>query len=233
MLPRFRRGAFALFALGFCVTMLLGDRSGIPLSLRPSELLAGHQWWTPITALVRAPEGLGMLALLWTLLVQWVVGSRLEGFWGTARYLIMVLVAGLVGHAAAIGLALLMPETSSLIYSGTGPLDAAAVVAFAWVFANEQLELGSGLGSAALPTVRVAAVLAPLVIGFPMLVTVVAGTAVASAWPTLLPGIVAAAVATVFVQPWRRREKSGKVAAENRRGQPHLRVVRTVDDLLN
>lgn len=229
MLPRFRRGAFALFALGFCVTMLLGDRSGIPLSLRPSELLARHEWWTPITALVRAPEGLGMLALLWTLLVQWVVGSRLEGFWGTARYLIMVLVAGLVGHAAAIGLALLMPETSSLIYSGTGPLDAAAVVAFAWVFANEPIELGS----AALPTVRVAAVLAPLVIGFPMLVTVVAGTAVASAWPTLLPGIVAAAVATVFVQPWRRREKSGKVAAENRRGQPHLRVVRTVDDLLN
>ena len=229
MLPRFRRGAFALFALGFSVTMLLGDRSGIPLSLRPSELLVGQQWWTPVTALVRAPEGLGMLALLWTLLVQWVVGSRLEGFWGTARYLIMVLVAGLVGHAAAIGLALLLPDTGALIYSGTGPLDAAAVVAFAWVFADETLELGS----AALPTVRVAAVLAPLVIGFPMLVTIVAGTTVASAWPTLIPGIVAAAVATVFVQPWRRREKSGKVARENRRGQPHLRVVRTVDDLLN
>jgi membrane associated rhomboid family serine protease len=229
VLPRFRRGAFAVFALGFSVTMLLGDRSGLPLSLRPSELLAGHQWWTPITALIRAPEGLGMLALLWTLLVQWVVGSRLEGFWGTARYLIMVLVAGLVGHAAAIGLALLMPDTGSLIYSGTGPLDAAAIVAFAWVFADERLELGS----ASLPTVRVAAVLAPLTIGFPMLVSIVAGTTVASAWPTLVPGIVAAAVATVFVQPWRRREKSGKVARENRGGQPHLRVVRTVDDLLN
>ena len=94
VLPRFRRGAFALFALGFTVTMLLGDRSTLPLSLRPSALLGGHEWWTPITALFRAPEGLGMLALLWTLLVQWVVGSRLEGFWGTTRYLIMVLVAG-------------------------------------------------------------------------------------------------------------------------------------------
>jgi hypothetical protein len=229
VLPRFRRGAFALFALGFSVTMLLGDRSTLPLSLRPSELLAGHEWWTPVTALVRAPEGLGMLALLWTLLVQWVVGSRLEGFWGTARYLIMVLVAGLVGHAAAIGLALAVPATGSLSYSGTGPLDTAAVVAFAWVFASERIELGS----ASLPTVRVAAVLAPITIGFPMLVAVVAGTAVASAWPTLVPGIVAAAVATVFVQPWRRREKSGKVARESRPGQPHLRVVRTVDDLLN
>jgi hypothetical protein len=229
VLPRFRRGAFALFALGFSVTMLLGDRSDLPLSLRPTELLAGHEWWTPVTALVRAPEGFGMLGLLWTLLVQWVVGSRLEGFWGSARYLIMVLVAGLVGYAAAIGLALLLPAAGSLSYAGTGPLDTAAVVAFAWVFADEQIELGS----ASLPTSRVAAVLAPITIGFPMLVAVVAGTAVASAWPTLVPGIVAAAVATVFVQPWRRREKSGKVARESRPGQPHLRVVRTVDDLLN
>lgn len=229
MLPRFRRGAFALFALGFSVTMLLGDRSSLPLSLRPSELLAGHEWWTPITALVRAPEGLGMLGLLWTLLVQWVIGSRLEGFWGTTRYLIMVLVAGLVGYAAAIGLALLVPAAAALSYAGPGPLDTAAVVAFAWVFAGERFELGS----AALPTLRVAAVLAPITIGFPMLAAVVAGTPVASAWPTLVPGIVAAVVATAFVQPWRRHQKSGKVARENERGQPHLRVVRTVDDLLN
>jgi hypothetical protein len=218
-----------VFALGFTVTMLLGDRSALPLSLRPSALLTGQEWWTPITALVRAPEGLGMLGLLWTLIVQWLVGSRLEGFWGTARYLIMVLVAGLVGHASAIAVALLVPAAASLSYSGTGPLDTAAVVAFAWVFADEHMELGS----ASLPTGRVAAVLAPLTIGFPMLVAIVAGTAVGSAWPTLVPGIVAAVVATVFVQPWRRREKSGKVAREDRRGQPHLRVVRTVDDLLN
>jgi hypothetical protein len=218
-----------VFALGFTVTMLLGDRSALPLSLRPSALLTGQEWWTPITALVRAPEGLGMLGLLWTLIVQWLVGSRLEGFWGTARYLIMVLVAGLVGHASALAVALLVPAAASLSYSGTGPLDTAAVVAFAWVFADEHMELGS----ASLPTGRVAAVLAPLTIGFPMLVAIVAGTAVGSAWPTLVPGIVAAVVATVFVQPWRRREKSGKVAREDRRGQPHLRVVRTVDDLLN
>jgi hypothetical protein len=225
VLPRFRRAAFALFALGFLITMLLGDRGGLPLSLRPSELLAGREWWTPVTALVRQPEGLGMLGLLWTLLVQWGIGSRLEGFWGSLRYLIMVSVAGLVGHAAAIALAVALPATGSLVYSGTGPLDTAAVVAFAWVFADEQFELGS----AKLPTLRVAAVLAPITIGFPMLVAVVAGTPVGSAWPTLVPGIVAAVVATLFVQPWRKREKSGKVG----RQQSHLRVVRTVDDLLN
>jgi membrane associated rhomboid family serine protease len=226
VLPRFRRGAFALFALCFMVTMLLGDRAGRPLSLLPSALLDGRDWWTPVTALLREPEGLGMLALLWTLLVQWVIGSRLEGFWGTLRYLIMVLVAGLVGHAAAIVLAAALPAAGSLVVSGSGPLDTAAVVAFAWVFAGEQFELGSR----SVPTLRLAAVLAPITIGFPMLVAVVAGTPVASAWPALVPGIVAAVVATLFVQPWRTREKSGKVAREQ---QPHLRVVRTVDDLLN
>jgi hypothetical protein len=198
--------------------------------------LAGREWWTPLTALLRAPEGLGMLGLLWTLIVQWVMGTRLEQFWGTTRYLIMVLVAGLVGHAAVIGLAAALPFAGSLVYSGTGPLDTAAIVAFAWVFADEHVELGS----ADIPTVRVAAVLAPITLGFPMLVAVVAGTPVGSAWPTLvpgivaagiatLPGIVAAGIATLFVQPWRKRPKSGKVG----RAQPHLRVVRTADDMLN
>jgi hypothetical protein len=225
VLPRFRRAAFALFALSFCVTMLLGDRGGLPLSLRPSELLAGREWWTPITALVRQPEGLGMLGLLWTLVVQWMIGSRLEGFWGSLRYVVMILVAGLVGHGAVIALAAVLPAASSQVFSGAGPLDTAAVVAFAWVFADEHFELGS----AKIPPLRVAAVLAPITIGFPMLVAIVAGTPAGSAWPTLVPGIVAAVVATLFVQPWRKREKSGKVG----RQQSHLRVVRTVDDLLN
>jgi len=229
VLPRFSRASFAVFALGFSVTMLLGDRTGLPLSLRPSELLAGREWWTPVTALLREPEGLGMLTLLWTLIVQWVMGSRLAQFWGATRYLIMVLVAGLVGHAAVIGLAAAMPAAAGLVYSGTGPLDTAAIVAFAWVFADEPIELGS----ADLPTVRVAAVLAPITIGFPMLVAAVAGIPIGSAWPTLVPGIVAAGIATLFVQPWRKREKSGKVGRDNRRGPSHLRVVRTVDDLLN
>ena len=229
VLPRFSRASFAVFALGFVVTMLLGDRSDWPLSLRPAELLAGREWWTPATALLRAPEGLGMVTLLWTLIVQWAMGSRLAQFWGPTRYLIMVLVAGLVGHAAVIGLAAAVPAAGDLVYAGTGPLDTAAIVAFAWVFADEHVELGS----ADLPAVRVAACLAPITIGFPMLVAVVAGVPVGSAWPTLVPGIVAAGVATLFVQPWRNRKKSGKVGRDNRRGQPHLRVVRTVDDMLN
>lgn len=231
MLPRFRRGAFALFALTFLVTLLLGDRSAVAdvTTLVPAEVLAGRGWWTPLTALFRYPEGLGMLGLLWTLIVQWVLGSRLDGFWGPTRYLIMVLIAGLVGYGGAVGLAALMPELGALAHGGPGPIDTAAIVAFGWVFAGERLQLGSAEIS---PTL-VAGIAAPLTIGFPMLVAVVAGTPVGWAWAALIPGALAAVVATLFVQPWRKRENSGKVGRETRRDQPHLRVVRTADDMLN
>lgn len=226
MLPRFRRGAFALFALAFFVTMLLGDRAALHLSLQPSEVLAGRQWWTPVSAMLRYGEGLGMLGLLWTLLVQWGMGSRLEGFWGTGRYLIMVLIAGLVGYGGAVGLAFVLPAAGELSYTGMAPLDTAAVVAFAWVFAGERLQVFS----TSLSPVLVAAIAAPVTLGFPLLVTLVAGTPIGAAWPTLVPSLLAAVVATLFVQPWRRREKSGKVGRENR---PNLRVIRTADDMLN
>ncbi|PRQ04533.1 hypothetical protein ENSA5_06570 [Enhygromyxa salina] len=232
MLPRFRRGAFALFALVFLTTMLLGDRSSFDsaLTLRPAQVLDGHQWWTPLSALFHYPEGLGLVGLLWTLSIQWVIGSRLEGFWGTTRYLIMVLVAGLVGYGAVLGLGLgFGASVPALAYAGPGPLDTAAVVAFAWVFANERMKLNR----TEISPLLVAGVAGPISVGFPLLVTLVAGTPIAQAWPSLIPGAVAAAVATVFVQPWRKREKSGKVGPTKLRGQPHLRVIRTPDDMLN
>lgn len=231
MLPSFRRGAFALFALTFVVTMLLGDRSQLSaaLTVRPDEILAGRSWWTPLTALFRYPEGLGLVGLLWTLAVQWVIGSRLDGFWGTARYLIMVLVAGLLGYGALIGLAAAVPAVAALDYAGPSPIDTAAAVAFGWVFASERMELGS----AELAPLPVAGVAALVSLAFPLLVAVAAGTPIAGAWPALIPGVVAALVATVFVQPWRARENSGKVGRTKPRGQSHLRVVRTPEDMLN
>ena len=229
MLPRFRRGAFAVFALAFVVTMLLGDRSiGDALGLQPESLLTGGRWWTPLTALFRQPEGLGMLGLLWTLLVQWILGSRLEGFWGTARYLLMILVAGLVAHGAVVGLALALPAVRETVFAGSAPLDAAAVAAFAFVFARERMHLGSRSVS----PVAVAGVFGLIVLVFPVLTAVVGGTPAAAAWPLLIPQALAAAVATVFVQPWRKRESSGKVE-RSRRDASHLRVVRSADDMLN
>jgi hypothetical protein len=228
VLPRFRAGAFALFALTFLVSMLLGDRGAVAeaLTLEPGLVLDGREWWTPLTTSFRFPEGLGLLGL-WTLLIQWVMGSRLEGFWGTTRYVVMVMVAALVGYAATLGLAIAVPTAATLSFAGAGPIDVAAAVAFAIVFARETMTLGSTQVS---PTL-VGGLAASLALVFPLIVSVVTGTAAAQAWPTLIPGAVAGLVAIVFVQPWRKRENSGKVGRSEQRA--HLRVVRTPDDMLN
>jgi membrane associated rhomboid family serine protease len=229
VLPRFRRGAFALFALVFLVTMLLGDRASLAdaLTLEPGAVLGGRRWWTPLTTMFRYPEGLGMLGLVWTLLIQWGIGSRLEGFWGTARYLAMVLVAALLGYAGALALALVVPAVQAVGLAGAAPIDAAAVTAFGFVFARERMKIGSR----ELSPVLLAGITGALVVGFPMLAAVVAGRPAGEAWPTLIPALLAALVAVGFVQPWRRRENSGKVGRAPKRN--HLRVVRTPEDMLN
>jgi len=231
VLPRFRRGAFTLFALVFVISMLLGDRGAVAdaLTLEPGVVLDGRQWWTPLTSLVRHPEGLGLLGVLGTLLVQWVIGSRLEGFWGAARYLIMVLVAGLLGYASSLALALVVPAVEQLSFAGPAPINVAAAVAFALVFAGETMSFGSR----ELSPLVLGGIAAGLALVFPMVVALVAGAPVGVAWAVLIPGAVAAVVATVFVQPWRKRENSGKVGRDRPRNQTHLRVVRTPEDMLN
>jgi len=230
VLPSFRRGAFGLFALAFVVTLLLGDRAfAAALELRPDQLLSGRLWWTPLSGLFREPEGLGMLALLWTLIVQWWLGSRLEGFWGTPRYLIMVMVSGLVGMLGAAALGLALPAMREATLVGSAPLDFAAVVAFGFVFAKERLQVGSR----EISPVVVALVSGLVVLSFPLIVALAAGASIAHAWPSLVPAGIAGVVALLFVQPWRRRPTSGKVERAKHRGQSHLRVVRSSDDMLN
>ncbi len=230
MLPSFRRGAFALFALALVVTMLLGDRTvATALELRPAELLDGRLWWTPLTALFRQPEGLGMLGLVWTLVVQWWLGSRLEGFWGTARYLTLVLVSGVVGLASTAALGLAVPTIHAAVLLGTAPIDVAAIVGFGFVFAKEKLLVGKR----EISPVAVAVVAGLIVLSFPLLASLAAGSSIDSAWPSMVPATIAGVVALVFVQPWRTRPTSGKVERPKPRGQPHLRVVRNADDMLN
>lgn len=230
MLPSFRRGAFALFTLAFVVTLLLGDRPfARALELQPAELLVGRLWWTPLTALFREPEGFGMLGLLWTLLVQWWLGSRLEGFWGTARYLTLALVSGVVGLLATAALGLAIPAVREASLVGSAPLDFAAVVAFGFVFSSERLVVGKR----EISPVMLALVAGVVVLSFPLLVALVGGASISAAWPTLLPAAIAGGVALVFVRPWRTRPTSGKVERPKQAGQPHLRVVRNADDMLN
>ena len=211
--------------------MLLGDRAAVATAttVDPEAIAAGQRWWTPLSALFRYAEGVGMWALLFTLAIQWVIGSRLEGFWGAPRYLIMVLVAGLVGYGGVVALGLASPQIAALEHAGAGPIDAAAAVAFGFVFASERMRFGSK----EVPTIPIALGAATLAIGFPLVVALVGGTPAASAWPALIPGLLAGLVATLFVQPWRKRANSGKVGRTKPSAHPHLRVVRTPEDMLN
>lgn len=231
MLPRFRRGAFALFALIFAITMLLGDRAGVvaATTVEPAQVLAGQFWWTPLTAMFRHPEGAGLFALLWTLLIQWVIGSRLEGFWGATRYAVMVVTAALLGYGASIAIGAAVPELAGVQLSGAAPIDVAACTAFAWVFGGERMRFGSR----EIPPIALSAVLGALALISPLIAALASGAPVAQAWVWIVPGVVAGLVATLFVQPWRKRENSGTVVPTKRSDHPHLRVVRTPEDMLN
>src|SRR5690606_4535652 len=64
--------------------------------------------WQPLTAPLLFPEG-QLMGLIGTGLLQWFVGSSVEGKLGTARYLAIVLGAAVLGYLvlALIGLGVL------------------------------------------------------------------------------------------------------------------------------
>lgn len=225
MLPRFRPAAFGLFAVIWFVSMLLGDQPwAIELALDPAGFARAEGLWQPLTALLFQPVGRGALA--GTLLVLWICASPLEGFWGMRRYLVMVLVSGLVGYVGTGLLALVVPiiAASAPIFSAL-PLELATVVAFGFVFSDTPYRpfgmdrpirgrwVGVGLGL--------------LLVGMPFIN--------GQSWYPLVPASMSALVAVLFVtQPWRRPGKSGKIDAKKPRDRPsHLRLVHSAEDMLN
>lgn len=228
MFPRFRRGAFFLFVTVFAVSLLVGDRPlAGELALRPLQFASGEGLWAPLTAGFLFPDA-QMAALAFTLLVQWFFGSPLEGFWGTRRYVAMVLTSVVVGYAATGVLALWVPAVAAVsAISGATPLDLASTTAFGVVFAKEDYHL---FGMHPIKGRVLAAFTVLLVLALP-----VARAGGLSAWPVLLPSVFAVLVALLFVtQPWRRKGKSGNIGGrKKRKNAPHLRVVRGADDMLN
>jgi membrane associated rhomboid family serine protease len=226
--PRFRRGAFFLFAIVFAVSLLLGDRPlASELALRPLAFVSGEGLWAPLTAGFLFPDA-QLAALAFTLLVQWFFGSPLEGFWGTRRYVVMVLVSVVVGYATTGLLALWVPAVAAVTaMSGATPLDLATATAFGVVFAKQDYSL---FGMQPIKGRILAGFTVLLVLALP-----VARAGGLEAWPALLPSVFAVLVALVFVtQPWRRKGKSGNIGGrKKRKNAPHLRVVREADDMLN
>ncbi len=223
-LPRFTKGALALFLTTLALTAFISDMpAGTLLRVEPGALFEGRGLWQPITANFVFPStDIGLL--LGTFAIQWFFGSRLEEFWGTRRYVTLVLGCGIAGFLVY---ALLSPVIPGLLpHGGSNAMDAAALTAYAIVFGKTEVNF-----MGALP-VR-ARVLALILLGMLVVGPLLRGTP----WPVAIPWVVAiAGAALVTLQPWRAQGR-GKPGGDAKRRKPkakpsHLHVVKG-EDLLN
>jgi membrane associated rhomboid family serine protease len=223
-LPKFRRGSFVLFAVACLVSAVLSDQ---PLAqqfiLVPGGVLEGQGLWQPISANIIFPNG--SLALVFgTLFVQWFLGSELEGFWGTRKYLLFVIGCGIAGYLASVALAPLSAAIAQTPVGGSTAMDLAATAAFGVVFGKRPLRI---LGAIPLSCRGLAI--------FVIALCVLAPVARGAPWPVVIPWLTAVVSALlVTTQPWRRLRDSGKVGGSKRkRRRSHLRVVEPDPKLLN
>lgn len=224
-LPKFGRGSFALFLTVAVVSVLLADRPPAAyLLLTPNAVLSDIAVWQPLTANLIYPDGsLGLL--FGTLIIQWFLGSELEHFWGTRKYLVLVAACGVTGHLASVLAGALSQTAAMTPVGGATAMDLAAVTAFGVVFGKRPLRL---LGAIPLSSRG----LAILVIALSLLSPLARG----APWPVVLPWLVAIAAALlVTTQPWRRLRDSGKLGGRKRKRKrkSHLRVVEPDPKLLN
>jgi membrane associated rhomboid family serine protease len=223
-LPKFQRGAFVIFLVALLLSAILADQpAGRALLFDPAAFARAEALWAPFTASFIFAEG-ELFGLAGTLVVQWLLGSLLEGFWGTRRYLLFAIGCGLAGYLVLGLLGLLLPAVREIQVAGTTAIDLSAVVAFGVVFGRRQLNiLGllplSSRGLALL--ICCVALVAPLARGAP--------------WPKVVPWAVSMLVALlVTTQPWRRLASSGKLGGRGKaRKRSHLQVVKPDKSQLN
>jgi membrane associated rhomboid family serine protease len=199
------------------LSAILADQPvGQLLVLHPGGVFAGEGVWQPLTANFVFTEGdVGLL--FGTLVVQWFLGSELEGFWGLRKYVTLVVACGVAGYLASSLLAVFVPAVAAVPVGGATAMDLAAVAAFGVVMGKRPLRV-----LAVLPLT--ARSLAILVLALSILSPLARG----APWPVVVPWLVAIAGAILATtQPWRRMRDSGKLRGRNKRkNRGHLRVVR-------
>ncbi|MGH1342008.1 MAG: hypothetical protein ACRBN8_10680 [Nannocystales bacterium] len=222
-LPKFGRGSFAIFLAAAVLSAMLGDQPvANQLALQPSAVLSGDELWSPLTANFMFPNN-ELIGLLSTGFAQWFIGSQLEAFWGTKKYVTLVLGAGVAGYVASVVVGALSATAAGIEVGGSVPMDLAAITAFGFVFANRQLRL---LASLPLSVKGFSALLVGLALVLPLFR--------GSPWPVVVPLAVAVAVAAAAVtQPWRRLRDSGKLRGSKKAKKRHLKVVGPDSKLLN
>ncbi len=224
-LPRFRRGSLVLFAVTAVATALLADQPlGAALRLVPNEVYSGATVWAPLTATFMFPDG-GAGLVLGTLIIQWFIGGQLEDFWGTKKYVTLVLGCSVAGYVFSTLLGLGVAAVAATPVGGSSGMDLATIAAFGVVFGNRQMSL---LGAVTMKARTFAIILAVLGIVSPL--------ARGAPWPVAVPWLVALVTALlVTTQPWRRQRSSGKLGGRKKKskGRANLRVVGPDDKLLN
>lgn len=221
-LPRFGRASFWLFLVAAATSAFVAD---LPLA-RALELgpafVAELALWQPLSAPFLFPDGT-MGGLIATALLQWFVGSPVEARLGSARYLGLVLGSAVLGYLGLGLLGFALPAALAVPQGGTSPLDAAALAAFAVLFARQPVAL---FGLLPLTSRSFAAVALGLLL---------LGQGARDGWPALVPVTLAAACALLLARRWQSGPASGKVPP---RGGPrprprHLRIVDGRERYLN
>ncbi len=203
--------------------MLADQPLGDLLVLHPGDVIQGEGVWQPLTANVLFPEGrVGLV--LGTIIVQWLLAGPLEDYWGTRKYLTLVIGCGIAGYLASVLLALGVPAVAQEVVGGSTPMDLAAVVAFGAFMGQRPLSVAGVIPMSGRTLALIVAA-----------VSVVGPLARGAEWPVIVPGAVSMLAALLVVtQPWRRLPKSGKVGGRGRKKRAaHLRVIRPDDELLN
>ncbi|MEZ4384482.1 MAG: rhomboid family intramembrane serine protease [Nannocystaceae bacterium] len=216
-LPRFGRIPLG-YALGLAIlNMLVADQPyAAQLTLGPGFVEA-QAYWQPLTALFLYPAG-RLDGLIGTFLIQWVIGTPVAERLGAARYLALLVGAGLVGTLSVALLGFAVPSALAVPLGGSLPGDLAAVVAFGVFFGRRHLNLFGVLPFTA-------RTLALLIAGLALVAPLLRG----GHWAVAL--VHAAAMLTallVTARPWRRGGGSGKVGGRGKGGKAkakHLRVV--------
>ncbi len=124
----------ALNVVMFVIELILGDPFIERFSLKPAEIVHGHQLETLFTSMFMHA---GFLHIAGNMLFFWVFGDQLESnYLGSLRFPIFYLLCGL----AASGLQIAVDPTSTIPNLGASGAIAGVMAGFLVVFPNDQIQ---------------------------------------------------------------------------------------------
>ncbi len=110
------------------------------LSISFDGFLFKARLWQPITYMfIHDPTGLSHI--LWNMLILWMFGSPLEGFWGARRFVKFYLITGTMAAGMILLVALFLPSSRQVTTMGASGALYALLVAFGFNFPNSLIYL--------------------------------------------------------------------------------------------